>query len=847
VTAVAPAAAVQGVERFQAGTAVEYFSRSAGDWVPAVVAAFDERSGTYRLDIHPAAHPSKVRAAGKAEQPRDKKAPKLQRQRTTKVSAVEDEDSTEDGGVASQSTVSGSPDVAGPSVPAKVEPEHFADGTAVEYHSTTYGKWVPAIVQGFDQKSGVYILNIQPMAFPDKVRLPASSSLSARDSAKPATTEDGSERGQEPGPRCGLCKVCLPKETLKGPDCGHIFCAPCLRHHVLEADFLRSRVACPAEGCNVEVAGSLMFHAVGAEMYAERQAEIAREDAEMARRLAEEIAEEDRLAEERLERERVARENWEKAELARMAEEQREHGQSTGRAREEIRAGSASMGPTAAASSHAGAAHSHLLAAALQPVSDKAPAPEFGSSGMAISARGWQAAQRQPPRANSKSTNPFDTDDEEQPARSSSVAPPHNVAAASSAASSSHSQSASHALRREHQQANATIAGVSSASSSSHSQPAAHALRREHKPANATTAASSSAAVSSHSKRGEHVAREALPREKAGEQLAHLEQQRGFECPLCFDTIARDEAIELDCDHKLCVTCFRAYLESKISEAQVADDELVCPIPSCRTEITVAQIEGATRTSGLWDKFLQFRMNLWQPGSSDGKIVACPTPECGRFVVPANVEIVQCPVCSREFCPRCGQKGHQGVTCEAFQEWQRANSSAEQQFEELMAQQHWRRCPKCGAPSERESGCNFMQCRSEICRKRTFWCYICGKQFPRDEHYNHFPQGPYEDECNTPVAERLHGALPPRVPAAPVVASESAASKQPQRHFLVSAGPPAGGRPDHASGPSARGATGPVPAKAPAPGVPLTPMAAAIGEGVGALRGWLGIPAVNAT
>merc|ERR1719386_550802 len=72
-----------------------------------------------------------------------------------------------------------------------------------------------------------------------------------------------------------------------------------------------------------------------------------------------------------------------------------------------------------------------------------------------------------------------------------------------------------------------------------------------------------------------------------------------------------------------------------------------------------------------------------------------------------------------------------------------------------MAAEQWRRCPACSAPSERESGCNFMQCRSEICRKRTYWCYVCGLQLKKEDHYSHYPRGPYEDECHTPEKDRL--------------------------------------------------------------------------------------------
>jgi hypothetical protein len=257
------------------------------------------------------------------------------------------------------------------------------------------------------------------------------------------------------------------------------------------------------------------------------------------------------------------------------------------------------------------------------------------------------------------------------------------------------------------------------------------------------------------SKMDEEAAR-ALQEEFAKDARGPSERQ--FDCPLCLLTHDRDEGIELDCQHRLCTECFHAYLQSKITDAQVAEDELVCPIPGCKTEITTAQVEGGTHGTDLWDKFLSFRMKMWVPQKEDGVIVECPTPACGRFVVPDGLEEVRCPVCAKKFCPKC-MVDHSGSSCQAFQAWKAENSKADQNFEELMAHERWRRCPKCGAPSERESGCNFMQCRSAICRKHTYWCYVCGKELPKEEHYSHYPKGPYEDICNTPEAERLVPAL----------------------------------------------------------------------------------------
>eukprot|EP00434_Breviolum_minutum_P012477 symbB.v1.2.010992.t1/scaffold725.1/size168906/18 len=214
-----------------------------------------------------------------------------------------------------------------------------------------------------------------------------------------------------------------------------------------------------------------------------------------------------------------------------------------------------------------------------------------------------------------------------------------------------------------------------------------------------------------------------------------------FSCPICLEQVDMDGSIQLDCDHRFCANCFSSYVSAKVTEGQVAADELVCPLPDCKAEITVAQVEGSMSPS-VWEKFLQFRMDLWENGA-DGRVLECPSRKCGKFLVELGMTFVSCPRCGQEFCARCGDQWHEGISCESLKVWRQQND-AEESFEELMEQQQWRRCPRCGAPSERESGCNFMQCRSAICRKRTFWCYVCGKELSKEEHYSHYPRtAPY--------------------------------------------------------------------------------------------------------
>jgi len=257
-------------------------------------------------------------------------------------------------------------------------------------------------------------------------------------------------------------------------------------------------------------------------------------------------------------------------------------------------------------------------------------------------------------------------------------------------------------------------------------------------------------------------------------------------CPLCFDEFPPDQIVTYGCEHCLCEECFRGYLESKIMDGRVADDEICCPIPDCQANFGKAQeiplflIEHhlrdlggqfssnpteQTRLKALWEKFLEFRMRLFLPDS--GKILRCPYEGCEYELIVSGVgeneeyTAIQCPSCEKEFCGSCGAKAHAKIAnCNESKrrveeeeclgtEDRSTGKKNEKLFEDLLQNSNWCRCPICKVPVERESGCNFMSCPSLQCRGKTFFCYVCGEHIKggRAAHYKHYPLGPYEDFC----------------------------------------------------------------------------------------------------
>lgn len=248
----------------------------------------------------------------------------------------------------------------------------------------------------------------------------------------------------------------------------------------------------------------------------------------------------------------------------------------------------------------------------------------------------------------------------------------------------------------------------------------------------------------------DEAAAAAMQQELDAQEQRELHARRHFRCPLCFDEVAKRDAFELDCGHWHCQGCLCEFLKCKISEAQVSEKDLACPIPGCGQVLSEVQIQSITAGTSLWDRFLEFRAREWRPSLDDGRMATCPSPDCERFEVPPDTEFARCPRCSKDFCVKCGGGVHKGMSCEDYQAWQVDNDASARLMEELLQKEDWRRCPRCGVPSQRESGCNFMRCVSSTCknsRESNAWCYVCGGKLNTLDHFTHYPAGPFGNSC----------------------------------------------------------------------------------------------------
>ena len=94
----------------------------------------------------------------------------------------------------------------------------------------------------------------------------------------------------------------------------------------------------------------------------------------------------------------------------------------------------------------------------------------------------------------------------------------------------------------------------------------------------------------------------------------------------------------------------------------------------------------------------------------------------------ANVEFVQCPLCSTKVCFRCKDAYHKGITCE-----QRLDKMFKQSKFALKKNVSF--CPMCKTTIEKNQGCNHMQCY--FCHYE--FCWVCQREATEDSgHWDKF-------------------------------------------------------------------------------------------------------------
>ena len=56
-------------------------------------------------------------------------------------------------------------------------------------------------------------------------------------------------------------------------------------------------------------------------------------------------------------------------------------------------------------------------------------------------------------------------------------------------------------------------------------------------------------------------------------------------------------------------------------------------------------------------------------------------------------------------------------------------------------------CPHCKSLYIFDGGCKFITCESAYCKKKKYFCHLCGNRLQPSEKISHFPKGIYGNSC----------------------------------------------------------------------------------------------------
>ena len=224
---------------------------------------------------------------------------------------------------------------------------------------------------------------------------------------------------------------------------------------------------------------------------------------------------------------------------------------------------------------------------------------------------------------------------------------------------------------------------------------------------------------------------EAAQKEGGGTSGGTSGEGEQMECPICYESHPRRAMRSYGCEaHFYCAECVRTDLMVKIGSGELKT--IKCPAPDCAIRPTPALIRLLAGRQ-WYVKYQEF--TALQNLRSNPNARWCPDPQCSTPVVvdPSALGATQhvtCPTCGEAFCFVCRHPSHLGFPC----------SAVKQLDDEVAFGRYLRRqaektksCPRCGEATEKNGGCNHMQCIS--CSHE--WCWLCLESCPDPQlHYN---------------------------------------------------------------------------------------------------------------
>ena len=183
------------------------------------------------------------------------------------------------------------------------------------------------------------------------------------------------------------------------------------------------------------------------------------------------------------------------------------------------------------------------------------------------------------------------------------------------------------------------------------------------------------------------------------------------QCQICFDDdLPLGEILTANCDHPYCLTCWRTYIITSITDSGPGCLSLRCPDPGCPAAVGLDLIRRLSLGGDYEKKYEGYLVRSYVEGKKE-TIRWCPAPGCENAVEfelgGVDVYDVTC-LCSNPFCWNCGEEAHRPVDCKTVAQWIKKNSSEAENTNWILA--FSKPCPKCKRPIEKNQGCSHMTC-----------------------------------------------------------------------------------------------------------------------------------------
>ncbi|OAX40907.1 hypothetical protein K503DRAFT_713636 [Rhizopogon vinicolor AM-OR11-026] len=208
-------------------------------------------------------------------------------------------------------------------------------------------------------------------------------------------------------------------------------------------------------------------------------------------------------------------------------------------------------------------------------------------------------------------------------------------------------------------------------------------------------------------------------------------------CPICFDD-SQTSFLALSCDHSFCISCWAAYITSKIREegehavrCMAEGCALVAPDPFVVSTLANSGEDEGGRTR---ERFQELLVRHFV--SANPHLKYCPYPSCtytvscpsasSRSSLTTMVPTVSCGA-SHKFCFGCHvDSDHRPVVCPIAKMWLKKCRDDSETANWIKS--NTKECSKCQSTIEKNGGCNHMTCKK--CKHE--FCWVC--MGPWSEH-----------------------------------------------------------------------------------------------------------------